>query len=154
MRDSLDASGRGTVVEQEVMGLVLQEADSTTIEHSHLLDGAQEGCVAAEEGSNGIKVVGGANVWGRGVAAGGVEEGVKASGVEDVGMKRGRYLDVREGGEALGGGTGANNISKAPGNSEGIEEVGGADVEDAARKQDLHKEEATGQVEPEAQSEC
>lgn len=132
------------------MGLVLQEADSTTIEHSHHLDGSREGCVTAEEGSNGIKVVGGANVWGREVA---VEENVKALGVEDVGMKKGRYLDD---GGALGGGAimgGVNSIGKELGGSERIEEVGGADVEEATRK-DLHKEAATGQVEPEAQSEC
>jgi hypothetical protein len=145
------------------MGLVLQEADSTTIENCHpSSEGSQEVGVAVEEGSNGIKVVGGAGVWGG--QSGCLEKGVAVPlGVQDLeSMKKMRYMDAGEGDVVLGVGAsvcgrpGELNVGP-PGVREdgggGIEEVGVAEME-AARKKDLYKEAATGQVEPEtAQSE-
>lgn len=166
MRDSLDSGvgdGDGIASDQELMGLVLQEADSTTVDHTypnHAHPTVAE--MAILESGNGIAAAGGANVFMPREGPGCEESEM----VEQEGVKKVCRIDVVEGGDVLpkdvGGSGGEVDIalggrrhhevdSALSGGGMEMGEVGGVEMETVQRKEP-YKEAATGQVESETQS--
>lgn len=136
LRDSmeLEESGRGSKEEEEVMGLVLQEADSTTVEHTT----AQPLATPLAPSQLTVKDVSEGEEPMESEANLGVEDAVKkVCSVEAAVSPRGGVADD-ESSVSSGGG----------GEEEGLE--GGAPME-TEQKKETYKEEATGQVESEMQ---
>lgn len=165
LRDSLDTAERGRGSEEEVMGLVLQEADSTTIEHTsqpldigeppelgelNLRDPSHRQAELGEGPAKGLGAVGLSSTEGCGD-----REGVR---VEGSGVEGG----VGNEAETRGGAVSAELVEESAAKKmklgfeppredgelhTGLLERGGEGVVEASQKKETYKEEATGQME-------
>ena len=138
----MESNGGGRGIEEESMVPVLQEADSTTIEHyssSHLLDATH---TAPKHPTSAKQDEDQTPTWEKG------EEPVAKEDMKEQCVKKMRYRDVveaREDGE-VGGGGDESDVSSGGGEEEEGGGGGGGELE-ATQRKETYKEAATGQLE-------